>query len=66
MKLAQLIASKPRAAIKIGKEAFYNQIEMGLAEAYDYAARIMTENMLNAEACEGVAAFLEKRKPDWP
>ncbi|HXZ67560.1 MAG TPA: enoyl-CoA hydratase [Alphaproteobacteria bacterium] len=65
MKLARLVASKPHGAIKIGKEAFYRQLEMGLAEAYEYASRIMTENMLNTEACEGIGAFLEKRKPDW-
>jgi enoyl-CoA hydratase/carnithine racemase len=60
------VASKPRMAIKMGKETFYEQIDMPLAEAYDYALRIMTENMLNAEACEGVCAFLQKRKLNWP
>jgi len=65
-KLAQLIASKPRATVKIGKEAFYNQLEMGLSEAYDYASRVMTENMLAAEAAEGIGAFVEKREPKWP
>lgn len=66
MKLAQLIASKPRATVKIGKEAFYRQLETPLAEAYDYASRVMTENMLNAEASEGICAFVEKREPKWP
>ena len=66
MMLANLIASKPRATIKTGKEAFYRQLEMPLAEAYTYAARVMTENMLAAEACEGIGAFLEKREPQWP
>src|SRR6202789_38484 len=64
-KLAQLIASKPRATVKIGKEAFYNQLEMGLSHAYDYAAKVMTENILEAEACEGIGAFVEKRDPKW-
>ena len=64
MRLAALIASKPRAAVKTGKEAFYRQLEMGLAEAYDYASRVMTKNMLHAEAEEGVGAFLEKREPE--
>lgn len=64
--LAQLIASKPRATVKIGKEAFYNQLEMGLSHAYDYASKVMTENMLEAEACEGIGAFVEKREPKWP
>jgi enoyl-CoA hydratase/carnithine racemase len=66
VKLAQLIASKPRATVKIGKEAFYRQLEMGLSDAYDYASRVMTENMLAAEAEEGIGAFVEKRDPKWP
>ena len=66
MALAQKIASKPRATVKTGKEAFYRQLEMPLAEAYDYASRVMTENMLHAEAEEGICAFVEKREPKWP
>ena len=61
MTLAATIAAKPRATVKVGKEAFYRQHEMTLAEAYDYAAKIMTENMLAAEAEEGICAFIEKR-----
>ena len=66
MKLAELIATKPHGTLKIGKEAFYKQVEMGLSDAYDYASRVMTENMLAAEAAEGIGAFVEKRKPKWP
>jgi enoyl-CoA hydratase/carnithine racemase len=66
MKLAQLIASKPHGTLKIGKKAFYDQLEMGLSAAYDYASKVMTENMLAAEAEEGIGAFVEKRKPKWP
>jgi enoyl-CoA hydratase/carnithine racemase len=66
MALASLIAAKPRATVKTGKEAFYRQLEMPLAEAYDYASKVMTENMLNADAREGITAFLEKREPKWP
>jgi len=66
MKLARLIASKPSATVKTGKEAFYRQLELGLSEAYDYASRVMTENMLAAEAEEGIGAFIEKRDPKWP
>src|SRR5262249_41140062 len=66
MTLARHIASKPRATVKIGKEAFYRQLEMPLGEAYDYASRVMTENMLHAEASEGICAFVEKREPKWP
>jgi enoyl-CoA hydratase/carnithine racemase len=66
MKLAQLIATKPHGTLKIGKEAFYKQLEMGLTHAYDYASQVMTDNMLNAEAEEGIGAFVEKREPKWP
>jgi enoyl-CoA hydratase/carnithine racemase len=66
MELAERIAGKPRATVKVGKEAFYRQLEMGLSEAYDYASQVMTENMLHAEADEGICAFLEKRAPKWP
>jgi enoyl-CoA hydratase/carnithine racemase len=66
MKLADRIAAKPRATVKIGKEAFYRQLEMNLADAYDFASRVMTENMLAAEAEEGISAFVEKRHPKWP
>ena len=65
MRLAKIITSKPRATIAIGKEAFYRQIEMSLAEAYDYAAEVMVENMMHAESKEGIGAFIEKRTPDW-
>lgn len=66
MKLAELIATKPHGTLKIGKEAFYRQVEMPLAEAYDYANQVMTMNMLAAEAEEGIGAFVEKREPKWP
>jgi enoyl-CoA hydratase/carnithine racemase len=66
MLIARKIASKPRGTLKIGKEAFYRQLEMPLAEAYAYASQVMTENMLDGEACEGIGAFLEKRTPKWP
>ncbi len=66
LKLAELIASKPKATVKIGKEAFYRQLEMGLSDAYNYASEVMTLNMLNAEANEGITAFVEKRAPQWP
>jgi enoyl-CoA hydratase/carnithine racemase len=65
MRLAQRIASRSPAAIAIGKKAFYAQVEMDLSQAYDAAARIMVENMLEADAKEGIAAFLAKRAPEW-
>ena len=64
--LAARIAAKPAATLKLGKAAFYAQAEMGLDEAYAFAARTMTENMMAAEANEGICAFVEKRKPVWP
>ncbi len=65
LELARAVASKPPVTLAIGKEAFYRQAEMSLAEAYDYAAAVMVKNMMHAEAEEGIGAFLEKRTPDW-
>jgi enoyl-CoA hydratase/carnithine racemase len=64
--LARAIADKPAATLAIGKEAFYRQIELGLGDAYDYAAGVMVENMMHAESHEGIGAFIEKRPPVWP
>jgi enoyl-CoA hydratase/carnithine racemase len=64
--LARFIASKPRATVRLGKEAFYHQLELGLSSAYDYVGEVMTRNMMHAEAVEGIGAFLEKRPPKWP
>jgi enoyl-CoA hydratase/carnithine racemase len=66
VELGRRIAMKPKATLKIGKEAFYRQLEMTLDDAYAYAASVMVENMLNAEAEEGIGAFLAKRPPRWP
>jgi enoyl-CoA hydratase/carnithine racemase len=65
IRLARKIATKSTLTVKIGKEAFYRQIEMPLAEAYKYASEVMVENMLARDAEEGIAAFIEKRPPDW-
>ena len=65
LKIANKIASKSFQSIKIGKEAFYNQLEMPISEAYDYTSKVMTLNMQASEAKEGVNAFIEKRKPVW-
>ena len=64
-KYAETIASKSPLTLKIGKEAFYAQAEMGLSDAYDYASRVMVENMLARDAEEGIGAFIEKREPEW-
>jgi enoyl-CoA hydratase/carnithine racemase len=63
--LAQKVARKSAYTIKLGKAAFYRQTEMSLAEAYCYASQVMTENMMAADAEEGIGAFIEKRAPNW-
>ena len=65
LKIANKIASKSSATIKIGKDAFYKQKDMSLKEAYDYTSKIMTKNMLHKDSEEGITAFLEKRSPNW-
>ncbi|RDJ13821.1 enoyl-CoA hydratase [Rhizobium grahamii] len=64
-KYASVIASKSPLILKIGKEAFYRQLEMPVEEAYSYAAQVMVDNMLTADAEEGIGAFLSKRMPQW-
>jgi enoyl-CoA hydratase/carnithine racemase len=63
--LATEIVAKSPHTLKIGKEAFYRQAELDLPQAYDYASKVMTENMMAMDAAEGIDAFLEKRKPEW-
>jgi enoyl-CoA hydratase/carnithine racemase len=65
LRLAKKITAKSALTLKIGKEAFYRQIEMPLAEAYKYASAVMVENMLARDAEEGISAFIEKREPKW-
>ena len=65
IKLAKNIASKSNLTVKIGKQAFYKQLEMPLRKAYAYASKMMTLNMMAMDAREGISAFLEKRKPKW-
>ncbi len=65
MKIAKKIASKSNLTIKIGKQAFYKQLEMPLRKAYSYTSQMMTYNMMAMDAKEGISAFLEKRKPKW-
>jgi enoyl-CoA hydratase/carnithine racemase len=64
--LVAAIVAKPRVAIALGKALFYRQLETGIAEAYADAGRTMACNMMEQAALEGVQAFIEKRKPDWP
>ena len=65
LKIAKKIASKSNLTIKIGKQAFYKQLEMPLKKAYSYTSKVMTANMMAIDAKEGISAFLEKRKPVW-
>ena len=63
--LAGQIASKLGSAVKLGKTAFYQQIQMPIDQAYKYTGDVMVENMQHKDTQEGIAAFLEKRPPDW-
>ncbi|WP_050525408.1 enoyl-CoA hydratase [Pseudorhodobacter aquimaris] len=63
--LAQTVASKLGAAVRIGKRAFYDQAGLPLADAYAHAGAVMVENMMLRDTDEGISAFIEKRKPDW-
>ena len=65
LKIAKKIASKSNLTIKIGKRTFYKQLEMPLREAYAHTSKMMTLNMMNLDAKEGISAFLEKRKTKW-
>lgn len=64
-KLARQIAAKSTLTIKLGKEAFYRQLDMSLPDAYRYANEVMVENMMARDAQEGISAFVEKRAPRW-
>jgi len=63
--VANKIASKSPLTLKIGKEAFYKQLEMPLSEAYEYTSKVMIQNMKARDAEEGINAFIEKRLPVW-
>jgi enoyl-CoA hydratase/carnithine racemase len=63
--LARKVAGKSAHVVRIGKEAFYRQLGMGLADAYRYTTEVMVENMMARDAEEGIAAFVDKRAPQW-
>jgi enoyl-CoA hydratase/carnithine racemase len=63
--LARRIAAKSPTAVDLGKEAFYRQIEMNIADAYSYTTEVMVKNMMERDAEEGISAFVEKRAPIW-
>ena len=57
---------KPREVLALGKQAYYRQLEMGLEEAYAFTTEVIVDNALGRDFEEGVAAFIEKRTPQWP
>jgi enoyl-CoA hydratase/carnithine racemase len=63
--LAQSVADKLAVAVKIGKQAFYDQLDMPVSDAYAFTGEVMVENMLERDTDEGIQAFIEKRPPDW-
>lgn len=63
--LADKIKAKSAAAVATGKAMFYKQLEMGIHDAYDYTSEVMTCNMMNHDAAEGIDAFMQKRPPQW-
>ena len=65
MALAETVAAKLGSAVRIGKRAFYEQLELGLDAAYAHTGAVMVENMLDRDTDEGINAFLAKRPPDW-
>jgi len=65
LEFATKIASKSPLTLKIGKKAFYSQIDKDLVSAYEYCSGVMVENMMARDAEEGIDAFLEKREPVW-
>ncbi len=63
--IANNISHKSSLTLKIGKKAFYNQSEMKIVDAYNYASEVMIQNMMESDSEEGIKAFIEKRKPEW-
>lgn len=63
--LANTLADKLGAAVRIGKQAFYQQLQLPVDQAYAYAGDVMVQNMLYRDTAEGIAAFIDKRPPDW-
>jgi enoyl-CoA hydratase/carnithine racemase len=64
--VAKHIAGKSAAAIRHGKRLYHEQSSLNLEEAYSLASAVMTRNMLDGAACEGLDAFISKRQPNWP
>ena len=65
IEMAFKIASKSPITVKIGKRAFYDQIDKNLEDAYEHCGEVMVKNLLTRDASEGISAFIEKRSPTW-
>jgi len=65
IKVAKIIASKPTTTVAIGKKAFYKQLDMNIEDAYKYTSKVMSTNMLEKDAQEGISAFIDNRDPKW-
>jgi len=65
LELATQIAASSPLTLRIGKQAFYRQIEVGQDEAYEVMSQTMAENAMTCDAQEGMSAFLQKRRPTW-
>ena len=65
IKVAKIIASKPTTTVAIGKKAFYKQLDMTIEDAYKYTSKVMSTNMLEKDAQEGISAFIDNRDPKW-
>lgn len=63
--LAAEIASKSTYTLALGKQAFYRQLQMPISDAYEYSGELVVRNMAHADAREGIAAFVQKRRPLW-
>lgn len=63
--MANRLLDKPRDVLALGKRAFYQQLEMGLADAYDFTTEVIVDNALGKDFEEGLQAFMEKRRPNW-
>jgi enoyl-CoA hydratase/carnithine racemase len=64
--LVSRLLDKPREVLALGKRAYYRQLEMGLEDAYAFTTGVIVDNALGRDFQEGLAAFLEKRTPEWP
>ena len=63
--LAEQITGKLSGAVRLGKRAFYDQLELPLIDAYDLTGEVMTENLMRRDTSEGIDAFLDNRPPNW-